>query len=449
MPRVLFWGLFSLTIATYATMLWWSLPTVAGAAGGLVPFDMRPGGYSFAEAQEFLSALTPEGANFYVKSQQKLDLAYPALLALTLFFAIAAKLPRRIGAWRWLVAGIALPVAAFDYLENHSVAQMVDAGPTGITMHLVATASQWTVSKAGASTLAMTLLLILLLWRAMTTFVPKLWGLLGHRPVTSFIVLALTGSAAVQFAAIRSGLSMHAASTAGVVIGLALPALLVSFAEGGRTSAWLLLRRSVFRSLSWQILIVAVFGLLLASLAVASPMQSGAPLVRLADGWTRIFTEFLPELLLAVLTIQLFEEIAWTGFLQHRLQDRFGPLKASLLVAPLFGLSHLMLNWLESGDVVAGLSFVVVQIVFALFFRVTITTLANLAGGSALIAALFHAAFNTANGDFTGSLIGNEEAMWLPLALVTVSAIVAAVATRGRLGLDAQRQPEPGMLQLA
>ena len=171
MPRVLFWGLFSLTIATYATMLWWSLPTVAGAAGGLVPFDMRPGGYSFAEAQEFLSALTPEGANFYVKSQQKLDLAYPALLALTLFFAIAAKLPRRIGAWRWLVAGIALPVAVFDYLENHSVAQMVDAGPTGITMHLVATASQWTVSKAGASTLAMTLLLILLLWRAMTTFV--------------------------------------------------------------------------------------------------------------------------------------------------------------------------------------------------------------------------------------------------------------------------------------
>jgi hypothetical protein len=68
---------------------------------------------------------------------------------------------------------------------------------------------------------------------------------------------------------------------------------------------------------------------------------------------------------------------------------------------------------------------------------VTITTLANLAGGSALVAAIFHAAFNTANGDFTRALVGGDEAMWLPLALVAVSAIVAVIATRGRLGLGA------------
>jgi membrane protease YdiL (CAAX protease family) len=434
MPRLLFWGLFSLTLAIYATMLGWSLPIVASAAGGLVPFDMRPGGYSFADAQAFLNVLSPEGAAFYVDVQQKLDIAYPGLLALTLLFAIAALLPRRIGAWRWAAAMIALPVGVFDYLENHAVAQMIGAGATGLTPEVVAIASQWTVLKAGASTVAMSVVLALLLGRAGQWLVPWLKTIMIRRPVASFLVLALGTSALVQFMAIKAGLSMPVASSAGVVLGLALPALLVTAAEGGLTAAWALVRRSVLRPVSWQLLLVAAFGLLVAMLVVASPLQGGAPLVRLAAGWTGIFTGFLPELLFMLLAIQLCEEFAWTGFLQHRLQTRHGALKASLLVAPVFGLSHLMLNWLESGDVMPALAMVVVQIVFALFFRVMITTLANLAGGSALVAAVFHAAFNTANGDFTGALIGGNEAMWLPLALVAVSAIAAVVATRGRLG---------------
>lgn len=449
MPRLLFWGLFSLTLATYAAMLGWSLPFVANAAGGLVPFDMRPGGYSFADATQFLAALSPEGAEFYVTVQQKLDIAYPGLLALTLFFAIAALLPRRMGAWRWVMALLALPVGAFDYLENHMVAQMIEADAAGLTADLVATASQWTVLKAGASTLAMSVVLVLLVWRAAQKLVPKFRAIMARRPVASFLVLALSTSALVQFAAIKAGLSMPAASSAGVVLGLALPALLVTAAEGGWVAAWVLVRRSLLRPVSWPLLLVAAFGLLVAMIVVASPLQGGAPLVRLAEGWTGIFTGFLPELLFMLLAIQLFEEFAWTGFLQPRLQGRHGALKASLLVAPVFGLSHLMLNWLESGDVVAALVMVGVQIVFALFFRVTITTLANLAGGSALIAAVFHAAFNTANGDFTGGLIGGNEAMWLPLALVAVSAIVAVVATRGRLGLAGQPSESTDALQPA
>lgn len=449
MPRILFWGLFSLTLAIYAAMLGWSLPTVANAAGGLVPFDMRPGGYSFADAHAFLAALSPEGAGFYVNVQQKLDIAYPVLLALTLFFAIATLLPRRIGTWRWVVATIALPVGVFDYLENHAVAQMIEVGATGLTTDLVATASQWTVLKATASTVAMSVVLVLLLWRAAQWLSPKVRAVMFRRPVASFLVLALSASALVQFVAIKAGLSMPAASSAGVVLGLALPAPLVTAAEGGWTGARALVRRSLLRPVSWQLLLVSAFGLLVAMIVVASPLQGGAPLVRLAEGWTGIFTGFLPELLFMLLAIQLCEEFAWTGFLQHRLQGRHGALKASLLVAPVFGLSHLMLNWLESGNAMQALVMVGVQIVFALFFRVTITTLANLAGGSALVAAIFHAAFNTANGDFTGALIGGNEAMWLPLALVAVSAIVAVVATRGRLALDTPRDPVTGGLQPA
>lgn len=174
MPRILFWGLFSLTLATYVAMLSWSLPAISAAANGLVPFDMRPGGYSFADAQALLAALTPEGAEFYMNVQQKLDIAYPGLLALTLLFAIAALLPRRMGAWRWVVATVALPVGLFDYLENLAVAQMIEAGSTGLTAELAAAASQWSVFKAGASTAAMSVGLVLLLWRAAQKLTPRI-----------------------------------------------------------------------------------------------------------------------------------------------------------------------------------------------------------------------------------------------------------------------------------
>ena len=181
MRRFAFWGLFGITLAVYGTMLGWSLPIIADAAGGLVPFDMRPAGYSFEEAAAFVSALTPDGANFYLNVQQKLDIAYPALVALTLFFAIAALLPRQFGMRRWLMAAAALPVAVFDYLENHSIALMIKAGPLGLTPGLVADASQWTVLKSSWTMIVMLGMLGLLAWRTVRGAVHHL-----HRVLTSF-----------------------------------------------------------------------------------------------------------------------------------------------------------------------------------------------------------------------------------------------------------------------
>ena len=160
---IAFWLLLVATLAVYGTMLVWSLPVVAQAAGGLTPFDMRPGGYTFDDAKAFLTALTPDGAAFYRDVQQRLDLFYPGLLAATLFFAIGWLTPARWGVWRWLLALTAIPGAAFDYLENHAVAGMLALGAGGITPEIVATASRWTVLKSEATTVAMAILLILLL----------------------------------------------------------------------------------------------------------------------------------------------------------------------------------------------------------------------------------------------------------------------------------------------
>ena len=161
--RTAFWILFGLTAAIYAVIVGWSLPVISAAADGLAPFDMRPGGYQLEEATAFLEALSAEGADFYRTVQHRLDIFYPPMLAVTLFLAIANLAPRRLGLWRYVLGAVALPIAAFDYLENHAVGTMLDAGAAGLTEKLVEEASRWTVLKSLATTVSMSLLLLMLI----------------------------------------------------------------------------------------------------------------------------------------------------------------------------------------------------------------------------------------------------------------------------------------------
>ena len=170
-PRIAYWLLFVATFAVYAVMVGWTLPAISAAAGGLVPFDLRPSGYTFDAAKAFLAALSPDGKALYLGTQHRLDAAYPALLAATLYFAIAALAPPAWRRWRWLAALVAVPGALFDYLENAAVTVMLNAGADGLTPDMVTTADRWTVYKSWASTFALSLVLVLLAnwgWRRLT-----------------------------------------------------------------------------------------------------------------------------------------------------------------------------------------------------------------------------------------------------------------------------------------
>ncbi|MAS07872.1 MAG: hypothetical protein CL534_24735 [Ahrensia sp.] len=161
----LFWFVFAVTLAVYCVMIFWSIPRISAQAGGLAVFDLRPGGYSFDDAKAFLAALSPEGAAFYANVQHKLDTAYPALLALTLGWAILRLAPARWGPWRWPLAATALPGMVFDYRENLDVDAMLELGPNGITPRIVEAASLDSQIKAATSSMSMAVLLILLgLW---------------------------------------------------------------------------------------------------------------------------------------------------------------------------------------------------------------------------------------------------------------------------------------------
>ena len=154
-----------LTGALYLLMLLWSLPHLTQIAGGLPMFDMRPGGYSYPEAQALLMALGTEGRGFYLAVQHRLDTLFPGLEALALGLAFWRLFPRRFAV---PLACVALAGAVFDWLENAAVAVLLRMDPGAVTPSLVAVANRWTVLKSSAVTLAMTALLlalILALWR--------------------------------------------------------------------------------------------------------------------------------------------------------------------------------------------------------------------------------------------------------------------------------------------
>lgn len=159
MKRGLFWALFALMAGVYGAMLFWSLPRLQGFSGGLLPFDLRPGGYSLAEAQALLAAMGAEGRDYYLGVQQTLDSAYPALYAVVMVLAFRALAPLWWGRGLGLLA---LTGAGFDYLENARVAAMLRLPPEAVSDAMVAAASQATVAKSVAVAAALVSLSVLL-----------------------------------------------------------------------------------------------------------------------------------------------------------------------------------------------------------------------------------------------------------------------------------------------
>ena len=141
------------TAALYCIMVFVTLPRISDAAGGLMPFDLRPFGYSEGEAATFLEALGREGAAYYRAIQHRLDMAFAPLLAMWIS-ATAARLfaPR----FALLVAVVALASMVADLGENHLVGRMIDSGDSS----LASLAARFTLAKSLAVTLAMCCLLV-------------------------------------------------------------------------------------------------------------------------------------------------------------------------------------------------------------------------------------------------------------------------------------------------
>lgn len=135
------------------------------ALSGLRPFDMRPGGYSPDQAKSLLNALGAAGRNFYLTRQLPLDLAYPALMALTLV-SLLRWFESRGASQRFAQIGIWLSIGAaiFDYLENAGICLMILSLPN-LSDSVVRASSFASIVKSGLTSAAiMTVLLGFVIW---------------------------------------------------------------------------------------------------------------------------------------------------------------------------------------------------------------------------------------------------------------------------------------------
>jgi len=224
--------------------------------------------------------------------------------------------------------------------------------------------------------------------------------------------------------------------------GPAVAAFVVTALTGGRPAVGQLLRRMVqWRvGIHWYLLIL--FGVPLLELLGSFAVLGSVPLDDLAKNWPFIFTSYLPQVLVAVVVIELAEETGWRGFALPRLQERRGPLVGTAVLAVVWASWHLP-NLLFGGW--TGASYTL-WLVGTLAVTFVYTWLFNNTGGSILLAALLHAAINMSSGLVLGLIPGMEDAFGVQLygavaIACVIVALVLVVGTRGRLGYRAERVP--------
>jgi membrane protease YdiL (CAAX protease family) len=275
--------------------------------------------------------------------------------------------------------------------------------------------------------------------------------LVARHPVAAFLVMVYTVCCAFALPPVRTRLDilpfdLPLWSSLGTILGIALPAFLVMAAVGGRDGVCDLARRSLRWRVGARWYLVALLGVPVAVVLCVSAIFGLAPLNALVDKWPLLFTEVLPQLLLLILLFNLAEEIGWTGFLQARLQDRHGPLKASVIGTVPLALWHLPDVMVDSGLGLAQLPLALgllgILAISQLFGRVVIMWLYNNTSRSVLLVGLFHSSFNVTTAAFGRAFIPVPAGSTFLIAapVVAVAAVLIVIFTRGRLSYVPEKE---------
>ena len=284
--------------------------------------------------------------------------------------------------------------------------------------------------------------------------------LVTRHPVAAFLVMVYAVSSAVALPQVltrRDILPFDLAlyDSLGPIFGVALPAFLVVSATGGRDGVRYLARRC----LRWRVgvcwYLFAFLSVPVAVMLCASAIFGLALLDVLVDKWPLLFTAVLPQLLLLILFFIVAEEVGFMGFLQARLQDRYDPLKASVIVTVPFALYHLPNLMVENGLGLArlhiALGFLGILAVLQMFGRVVIMWLYNATGGSVLLVGLFHSSFDATTSAFGRTFVVPGPAgsaalsgFWIPSTVVAVFAVLVVAFTKGRLSYSTDRSSQLG-----
>jgi membrane protease YdiL (CAAX protease family) len=241
------------------------------------------------------------------------------------------------------------------------------------------------------------------------------------RPVLQFTAVALPLGWVLLTVPILFDLPAEPFVLATTILGLLLPAVLITVRRDGRDAAKALLRQAVrpHRPLWWLAAAVLV---LPAAVWLAGAAVGGAEPPRGA-----VLGTFAFQLVSSAIVINIWEELAWTGFVQRRLMARWGLFGGSTVTALLFALIHAPLAFAGAGDGDDVLMGFAILISTGIGLRLLIAAVDAWSVGSLLVIGLLHGAFNA-----SASLVDPDyDVVRLAVTIVLGTAAAFAVV-RGR-----------------
>ncbi len=249
-----------------------------------------------------------------------------------------------------------------------------------------------------------------------------------RRPVLAYCLFAVGVSVALMVALLIAGTSIIPGKAAQVLI-VPGTAVIITAWSSGRAGV----RRLFAGLVRWRIgttrWLLVLLSLPLLTLGVAAATGTlEAP----SKGWLSVAGTYLVALVLLLVTANLLEEMAWTGFVQTRLMARSGLLRGALLTAiPVLAI-HLPLSYETNGF--AGTRWQDALLNWGLLalalpaFRYLAGVLMIDTGGSVLAVGVLHASFN-ASGAMDVVPAGWQ---YVPALLLLMVLVLAYRALRGR-----------------
>ncbi|WP_309616785.1 CPBP family intramembrane glutamic endopeptidase [Salinibacterium sp.] len=281
------------------------------------------------------------------------------------------------------------------------------------------------------------------------TAVSSLKGVIRRHPLVAFFALA-TGTSWVAwipyiFSSHGLGLwdlrfpdILGSAQLAGVLPGAYLGPISAAFVVTAVTDGRPGLRRWVARLFRWRISWYWYAGVLLvvpAALIAAGAAFSGGSI--LAPSMLALIA-YVPGLVIQMLTTGLAEEPGWRDFALPRLQRTFGPVRASLVLGPLWGIWHLPLLFSEWGGWPdADWTRPVYFMGFCIAFTIVVSWVFNRTGESLPIVILLHVGVNNTSSILLPEMfpaMSVETSFLASFVVAAIAAMILLVLTRGRLG---------------
>jgi membrane protease YdiL (CAAX protease family) len=175
---------------------------------------------------------------------------------------------------------------------------------------------------------------------------------------------------------------------AAVLFGLALPALVLTYREAGGAGVRALLRDCIRLPSSWWWLLLAGFALPVLTWTAGAALGAAQTLTWSLVGF------YVADLVIGALVINIWEEMAWTGYFQRRAASRWGVVGGSLVTSAFFTCIHIPLARGDATSPTELATNVLYIAGAAIGLRLLIARVDAWSGRSLLVIGILHSSFN-------------------------------------------------------